>query len=77
MPTLTIRNLPEKVHLALKRRAVEHDNSTEEEVRQIIAAAVVPRQNLADMLLDIGSKLEGAELNIQRDKRPFKTEPLA
>jgi plasmid stability protein len=77
MTTLTIRNLPSEVHKALKRRAVENDNSTEEEVRRILAAAVAPSENLADILLAIGKQLEGAEVDFGRDKRPFQPEALS
>ncbi len=41
MPTLTIRNLTEDVHRALRLRAASHGRSVEAEVREILAAAVV------------------------------------
>jgi plasmid stability protein len=37
MPTLTIRNLPEEVHDALRREAAEHRRSMEEEARRALA----------------------------------------
>jgi|SRR5271155_5483747 plasmid stability protein len=37
MPTLTIRNLDEKTHRALRMRAAENGRSVEEEVRRILA----------------------------------------
>ena len=40
MPTLTIRNVPEQVHQALRLRAAENARSVEAEVRSILAAAV-------------------------------------
>lgn len=40
MPTLTIRNLPEPVHRALRLRAAENARSVEAEVRALLAAAV-------------------------------------
>ena len=43
MPTLTIRNLPEDVHQALRMRAAQHGRSVEAEVRALLAAAVVAR----------------------------------
>ena len=46
MPTLTIRNLPEEVHRALRLRAVQHGRSAEAEVRAILEATVCPPQRL-------------------------------
>jgi plasmid stability protein len=37
MATLTIRNVGEKTHRALRLRAAEHGRSVEEEVRRILA----------------------------------------
>jgi plasmid stability protein len=40
MAQLIVRHLDEDVKLALQRRAKAHDRSTEEEVREILRAAV-------------------------------------
>lgn len=40
MAAVTIRNLPEEVHRALKLRAAQHNRSTEAEIRAILEAAV-------------------------------------
>ena len=40
MPMLTVRNLPDDVHRALKQQAALHGRSTEAEVRAILASAV-------------------------------------
>ncbi len=77
MGMLTIRNLPDDVHMALKRRAVEHNNSTENEVRLILAAAVAPQQNIVDVLQAIGKNLDGGVVDFPRDKRPYKPARLA
>lgn len=37
---LTVRNLPDEVHRALRLRAAQHGRSTEAEVRAILAMAV-------------------------------------
>jgi plasmid stability protein len=42
MPTLTIHDLPEDVHAALRVRAAKAGRSMEEEVRQAIAELVAP-----------------------------------
>ena len=45
--TLTIRQLDERTHARLRRRAAEHGRSVEAEVRAILDAAVnVPERNL-------------------------------
>lgn len=41
MATLTIRNLPDEVHDALRRRAAEHRRSVEAEVREVLRAAAL------------------------------------
>ncbi|SOE00534.1 FitA-like ribbon-helix-helix domain-containing protein [Caenispirillum bisanense] len=46
MPAVTIRNLPDEVHRALKVRAARHGRSTEAEMREILAAAVRPPDRL-------------------------------
>lgn len=40
MATLTIRNLPDDVHDALRRRAAEHRRSMEAEARDVLSQAV-------------------------------------
>jgi plasmid stability protein len=56
MAMLTIRNLPEEVHRALRVRAAQHGRSTEAEVREILASAVKPeaRVHLGDALAALG-----------------------
>lgn len=59
MAALTVRNLPEEVHRALRVRAAEHGRSAEAEVRAILAAAVLPGQRvrLGDALSALGEQL--------------------
>ncbi len=56
MAMLTVRNLPEEVHRALRVRAASHGRSTEAEVREILEAAVKPegRVKLGSLLAEIG-----------------------
>ncbi len=74
MAVLTVRNLPDEVHRALRALAVKHSRSTEAEVRAILEAAVKPneRLHLGSLLADIGRKtqLTAAELALftQRDQ---------
>jgi plasmid stability protein len=42
MASLTVRNVPDEVHRALRLRSAQHGRSTEAEVREILAAAVKP-----------------------------------
>jgi antitoxin FitA len=46
MSTVTVRNLPDEVHRALRVRAALHGRSTEAEIRDILDAAVRPPQRL-------------------------------
>lgn len=46
MPAVTIRNLSEETHRALKRRAAHHGRSAEAEIRAILEAAVRPPDRL-------------------------------
>ncbi|MDO9499817.1 FitA-like ribbon-helix-helix domain-containing protein [Falsiroseomonas sp.] len=46
MPAVTIRNLSEAAHRALKLRAAHHGRSTEAEIRDILEAAVRPADRL-------------------------------
>jgi plasmid stability protein len=76
MAMLTVRNLPEAVHRALRVRAARHGRSTEAEVRAILEEAVKPegRIKLGSLLADIGhqAKLTDNDFAVfdQRDKSP-------
>lgn len=81
MAMLTVRNLPDDVHRALRVRAAQHGNSTEAEVRDILANAVKPENRvrlgeaLAALSREIGLTNEDFEVfNQSRDKTP--AEPL-
>lgn len=56
MPAVTIRNLSDETHRALRVRAAHHGRSTEAEIRDIIEAAVRPpeRVRLGSLLAAIG-----------------------
>jgi plasmid stability protein len=77
---LTVRNLPDEVHRALRVRAALHGHSMEAEVREILKAAVAPegRVKLGSLLADIGKQAkltdnEFAVLEQVRDKTPAKS----
>ena len=59
MAMLTVRNLPDDVHRALRLQAASNGHSTEAEVRQILANAVNPpnRIKMGQALAAIGQEL--------------------
>lgn len=61
MPSLTVRNLPEETHRALRLRAAQHGRSTEAEVRSILELTVLPeeRVKLGTALYQISQKAGG------------------
>jgi plasmid stability protein len=81
MAMLTVRNLPDDVHRALRVQAALHGHSTEAEVREILASAVKPdsRVRVGDALAALGRKIGLTNENFAifdqvRDKAP--AEPL-
>lgn len=72
MPAVTVRNLPEEVHRALKLRAARNARSTEAEIRRILEDAVSANTavGLGSQLAALGRRFGGIELNITRDSRP-------
>ncbi len=77
MPSITVRNVPDEVHRALRVRAAQHGRSAEAEIREILGNAVQPegRVKLGSILASIGSKinLTDEEFSIfaqGRDKTP-------
>lgn len=59
MAMLTVRNVPDAVHRALRVRAAQHGHSTEAEIREILASAVKPetRVHLGEALAALGRKI--------------------
>lgn len=79
MAMLTVRNLPDDVHRALRVRAARHGRSTEAEVREILESAVKPQsrlrmgQALAALGREIGLTDKDFEILDQtRDSTPAK-----
>jgi len=79
MAILTVRNVPDDVHRALRVRAAQHGRSTEAEVREILAAAVKPssRVRVGDALAAISRNIgltdeDFAVFESVRDKTPAK-----
>ncbi|MFC4307513.1 Arc family DNA-binding protein [Steroidobacter flavus] len=79
MSSITVRNVPEEVHRALRVRAAQHGRSTEAEIREILSAAVKPegRVKLGSLLAEVGRKArltdeEFAVFEQVRDKTPAR-----
>lgn len=79
MAMLTVRNLSDETHRALRVRAAMHGHSMEAEVRAILEGAVAPegRVKLGSLLADIGRKArltddEFAVFTQVRDKSPAR-----
>ena len=58
MATVTVRNLPDEVHRALRVRAALHGRSTEAEIREILETTVQPaeRLRLGTALAELGRR---------------------
>ena len=76
MASVTVRNLSDETHRALRVRAAMHGHSTEAEIRAILDNTVRPdnRVKLGSLLAKIGLEVGGVDLEIERDKLP--NEPL-
>jgi plasmid stability protein len=82
MASVTVRNLPDEVHRALRIRAATHGRSTEAEIREILETIVMPpeRVKLGSLLASIAREAGGltdeehAVFESVRDKTP--AEPM-
>ncbi len=79
MPSITVRNVPDEVHRALKVLAAQHGRRAEAEIRDILANAVKPKgsKQLGSLLAEIGrqarlSDEDFAIIEQVRDKAPAK-----
>jgi antitoxin FitA len=79
MATVTVRNLPDEVHRALRVRAAMHGRSTEAEIRDILETTVRPpeRLRLGTALAKLGRRVGLTDEDFSvfeqvRDKTPAK-----
>jgi plasmid stability protein len=75
MPSLTVRNLPDETHRALRVRAAQHGRSAEAEVRAILEEAVRPAERLkiGTELHRIAQEIGGMDdLDISRQRREIQ-----
>lgn len=80
MPSVTVRNVPDEVHRAIRVRAAQHGRSIEAEIRNILESAVKPqdRVKLGSLLAEIGREVnlteeEFAIFESARGKTPART----
>ncbi|MGK9064604.1 Arc family DNA-binding protein [Stutzerimonas chloritidismutans] len=79
MPSVTVRNVPDEVHRAIRVRAAQHGRSIEAEMRDILESAVKPkgRVKLGSLLAEVGRKAkltdeEFASFESMRDRTPAR-----
>ena len=77
MANVTVRNLPDEVHRAIRLRAAMHGRSAEAEIREILEASVRPpgRLRLSTALSELGRRVgltneDFAVLDEMRDTVP-------
>jgi len=63
MPSVTVRNVPDEVHRAIRMRAAQRGHSFEAELRDILQTAVKPpgRVKLGTTLTEMGRRLQLTE----------------
>ncbi|GJE71060.1 hypothetical protein CHKEEEPN_2602 [Methylorubrum podarium] len=82
LASITIRNVPDEVHRALRIRAAQHGRSTEAEIRAILEQAAKPagRMKLGSLLSSIAreagglTEAEADAFDRLRDRQP--AEPI-
>jgi len=80
MPNLTVRNLSEETHRALRTRAAHHGRSTEAEVRIILEETVLPpkRLKIGSEIHRIAQEIGGMDdLDFSRQRSPIRGADLA
>jgi antitoxin FitA len=77
MASITVRNLPDETHRALRVRAALAGRSTEAEVRAILESAARPegRIKLGSLLREIGLQ-QGDDFDLEIDRDHTPTEPI-
>ena len=72
MAAITIRNLSDETHRALRVRAAEHGRSTEAEIRAILDDIARPpdRLKMGSALVALFHPAGGVDLETERDRTP-------
>ncbi len=73
MAVVTVRNLPEETHRALRLRAAQNGRSTEAEIRAILEESVRPKDRIliGSELAALGDKY-GVDFELVREKEPIR-----
>jgi plasmid stability protein len=81
MPAVTIQNLSENTHKALRLRAAQNGRSTEAEIRSILDAAVDAPKSvpLGSALFKLGrdAELEDGDVDALEQKSKTAAEPIS
>lgn len=77
MAAVTIRNLSEETHRAIKLRAAQHNRSAEAEMRAILEASVrhEGRLRLGSAISEISRQLGLTNADVEALERNFETRP--
>lgn len=77
MAVLTIRNVPDEVHRALRAAAAGHGRSAEAEVREILRTALIPSQRVrvGSALVALGRDLEITDEDVDALEATFTRSP--
>ena len=78
MHAVTIRNLPDATHRALKQQAMLHGKSTEAEIRAILEEAVRPKEEevgLGTLLHEFAMQFGGLEIDLEAVRAMTPSEP--
>ena len=72
MRVVTVRNLPEETHRALRLRAAQHGRSMEAEIREILEDVARPetRVKVGSELAAFGQRFGGIDLDLAREPAP-------
>lgn len=73
MAAITIRNLKDETHRAIRARAIKNARSTEAEIRAILDEIAKPEEKgLGTLLYELGQKFGGVELNTELGDDPIE-----
>ena len=77
MHAMTIRNLPDETHRALKQQAMLHGKSTEAEVRAILEEAVRPKEQvgLGTALHEFAMQYGGLDIDLEAVRAMTSSKP--
>lgn len=75
MAMLTVRNVPDEVHRALRARAKSNGRSAEAEVRAILAEALAPESGLGSTIQEIARAHGVTDEEVDFIEASFDREP--